>query len=368
MIKQLKINKMKRTIVLLLLYILALNATAQVEIIELKPKTVSKIGKLQAIPYDSMTNITPQKHGGSDNYKLTLHHLIGQTLLYCGDPYYHSSKHSFIKGAYYRVDDILPDDQRKGLYHRLLLTNLNTGAQTKEGDIFTDTYNYKWVVVGHYEKIKSMYINKDFVYVGYEGTLIGFDGIEDTWNTDYVLDKANGLIDLNSETVTTHIPAGSVWTCVDVQIKPREKNDRMDIDKRSPIVLVFDNPDYGKHYCYLEDKTGKPYKALFDENEPLICGRFQLKPYYDEQRAIAAANYEKRKAELTKKYGAKNANLILERKVKIGWTKEMCEESWGSPSHVNRTINSQGTHEQWVYRNSYLYFDGNKLTTIQDND
>jgi len=45
-------------------------------------------------------------------------------------------------------------------------------------------------------------------------------------------------------------------------------------DNRSPIVLIFDNPQYGKHYCYLEDENGKPYPHLNKEDVPLICGKF----------------------------------------------------------------------------------------------
>lgn len=71
------------------------------------------------------------------------------------------------------------------------------------------------------------------------------------------------------------------------------------------------------------------------------------------------------------KYGTTNGNLIIEGKVKIGWTTTMCRESWGSPNDINRTIAANGTHEQWVYEgynfdNSYLYFDDGILTTIQN--
>jgi len=34
--------------------------------------------------------------------------------------------------------------------------------------------------------------------------------------------------------------------------------------------------------------------------------------------------------------------------------------------HINRTTGSYGTHEQWVYGGSYLYFQNGVLTTIQN--
>lgn len=343
---------MKRIYISLLMCFLAINAIAQIEMFD---ESVQKVETPKILPYDSLRNISTQKYGTSQKYKYTMHHLIGQTLMYCGDPYGYHMRHPFEKGAYYRVDGILPDDVGKGLYHRLKLTNIKTGEQTEEGDIFTDKYNYKWVVVGHYEKMKSLYVNKDFVYVAMDDVFV-----RDEWK------KANGMINLETDTVTRGIPKKSVWTCIGVQVKPRKKGDDMDIDKRSPIVLIFDNPTYGKHYCYLEDDSGKPYQSLSDDTKPLVCGRFQLKSYYDKMIAITAANRAKRKAELTRKFGASNANLILEGKVRIGMTKAMCEESWGYPDDINKSIGSWGTHEQWVYGNSYLYFEENKLTAIQN--
>lgn len=333
---------------------LVINVKAQIEMFD---ESVQKKEIPNITPYDSLRNISTQKYGTSQKYRYTLHHLIGQTLMYCGDPYALYSRHSFEKGAYYRVDSILPDNVGKGLYYRLKLTNIKTGRETEEGDLSADAkkYNFKWVVVGHYEKMKLLYINKEFVYVGMDDVYI-----RNPW------EKANGMINLETDTVTKGISNGSVWTCIGVQVKPRNRDDRMDLDKRSPIVLILDNPTYGKHYCYLEDESGAPYKSLMDKAKPLVCGRFQLKSYFDKMKTISAANRAKRKAELTKKYGAENANLILEGKVRIGMTKAMCEESWGYPDDINKSIGSYGTHEQWVYGNSYLYFEGNKLTAIQN--
>ena len=91
-----------------------------------------------------------------------------------------------------------------------------------------------------------------------------------------------------------------------------------------------------------------------------------LKSYYDNVKAVSAANKAKRKADLTKKFGAANAKLILEGKVKIGMTKAMCTEAWGHPYDINKTIGSWGVHEQWVYGSSYLYFENDILTSIQN--
>lgn len=84
--------------------------------------------------------------------------------------------------------------------------------------------------------------------------------------------------------------------------------------------------------------------------------------YLEEQNAL-----KERLQALTRKYGSANAKLIMDGKVKLGFTKAMCEEAWGKPSDINKSSGSWGTSEQWVYGNgNYLYFKNGKLTAIDN--
>lgn len=58
----------------------------------------------------------------------------------------------------------------------------------------------------------------------------------------------------------------------------------------------------------------------------------------------------------------------IKKEPQIGMTRdEAIDSTWGKPSDINKTTTKYGTHEQWVYGgNRYLYFEGNKLTTIQN--
>lgn len=333
-------------LLLVLILLLSTNSYSQITIMS----SEGQKSIYNKVVYDSLKNMSPEEY----DEQYTYHHLIGQTLLYCGDPYFYGTKLDFKVGNYYRVDGILPNDIRKGLYQRLSLTNANTGEKGEEGDIFTDKYNFKWVVLGHYEKMKSLYVNKKFIYLGNKGYAV--------YNS-----KQDNLINLETDTITKSIKTETIWNCVDVQVKPRKKKDGMDSDKRSPIVLIFDNPQYGKHYCYLEDESGKPYENIYEEKMPLVCGKFQLKSYYDNVMAKDIAAKSKRKADLNRKYGASTANLILQGKIRIGMTKKMCRDSWGEPDNINKSITTYGTSEQWVYGYSYVYFDEKgQITTIQN--
>ena len=68
-----------------------------------------------------------------------------------------------------------------------------------------------------------------------------------------------------------------------------------------------------------------------------------------------------------KKFGKKKWLSILNRKIVIGMTEEMCELSWGKPNNINTTTTKGTTIEQWVYdNNAYLYFKNGILTSFQN--
>lgn len=338
--------------ILLAMFFSALAMNAQIEMFD---ETAQKAEEPQAIPYDSLSNMKTQPFGIKGKCKYTFDHLIGQTLLYCGNPYDYYGRSAFKTGKYYKVIGTLPDDVGKGLYTRMSLEDVETKERMNEGGLTGTRFNAWWVVVGYYEKMKKLYQDKQFIYLGTKDVFVHY-----SWK------KANGLINLETDTVTKNVKVGSCWTCTGVQVKPRKKDDDMELDWRSPVVLIFDNPTYGKHYCYLEADDGKPYLMLKDDTKPYVCGRFQLKSDYDRMIAENAANKAKRRANLTKRFGTANAKLIMEGVVKIGMSKAMCRESWGEPDDINKSIGSWGNHEQWVYGSSYLYFEGNKLTAIQN--
>lgn len=323
-----------------ILCLFSVKVLAQITIMEnkepQKPKQIKYV-------YDSLRNVTKESYEDGSSFR----HLIGQTLMFCGNSRgLEWSKKTFTIGDYYRVDGVLPDDPGKGLYGRLLLTNLKTNEQVQEETFKEEEYNWRWVCLGHYEKLKSLYVGKEFVYVR-------------RYNAPsprkVETDKAN-----------LDIKEGSLWKCVDVQVRTNSSGIRNIGDKRSPIVLVIDNPEYGKHFCYYEDERADPkFKlttVILKGEKPLVCGVLQPKADYDKAQVLK----QKKKAELTRKYGAKNAKDIMDGIIRTGMTKEMCRESWGNPDKINRTITSYGTSEQWVYGDSYVYFEGNRLSAIQD--
>ena len=122
---------MSRLRIILLLCILSCQTvSAQVQLFD---ETVEKKECPKGLPYDSLSNMRLQEFGTLDNYKFTFDHLIGQTLMFCGDPYSYMGNRDFKVGGYYKVTGTLPDDVRKGLYCRMILRDVETGEKKRRG-------------------------------------------------------------------------------------------------------------------------------------------------------------------------------------------------------------------------------------------
>ena len=98
-------------------------------------------------------------------------------------------------------------------------------------------------------------------------------------------------------------------------------------------------------------------------NEQVKQARREEQVRETERERLAA----ERKMRLVKKFGKSNADIILQGKVRIGMTAEMCQEAWGRPEKINRSTGSWGVHEQWVYGDgNYLYMEDGILSSIQN--
>jgi len=69
---------------------------------------------------------------------------------------------------------------------------------------------------------------------------------------------------------------------------------------------------------------------------------------------------------LVQKYGIDITKDIIDEKIWLDMTREMVIDSWGIPKKVMRTVGKTGENEQWLYDNTYLYFQNGKLVSWQD--
>lgn len=86
-----------------------------------------------------------------------------------------------------------------------------------------------------------------------------------------------------------------------------------------------------------------------------------MKRWYQEElikEAQARAEKMKQKAEYIKKYGEEYAQNIIDGKVCVGMTKEMCRKAMGQPNSTSKSTNSLGVVEVWTYSTLYQMFGG----------
>ena len=64
---------------------------------------------------------------------------------------------------------------------------------------------------------------------------------------------------------------------------------------------------------------------------------------------------------LEKKYGSAMADRIMAGKIWKGMNSEMVKVSWGDADRINRIVSGNVIKEEWIYRNTWLYFENNTL-------
>lgn len=82
-----------------------------------------------------------------------------------------------------------------------------------------------------------------------------------------------------------------------------------------------------------------------------------------EERQQARQDYVKAHPELPER----TKSAILKGSIIIGMSAEDARTSWGDPDKVNRTVSAFGVHEQWIYGNTYAYFEDGVLKSWQDS-
>jgi hypothetical protein len=232
----------------------------------------------------------------------------------CCDSY--NSKYSELEGKYFTVLEIIKHpkaDENEYLYGKKFYLKLKEKLSQDIMYFEYDTdfeHSFPFIVVGFFEKLKKQAIGQKFVF---GSTKLRFGEDE--------LDVKTGKPII--------FKLGEKWECFDVTIEEQYYN----------LSLL------------LKDKLGQTLSIGYE----MAIGSEKFYDVYTEKEA------ERYKT----KFGLDNWTTILQGKVSIGMTKEMCKLSWGEPKDINETITSGRKSEQWVYADNYLYFDNGKLTTIQ---
>ena len=308
---------MKKFILLLIIPLLSFGQITTTKIVK------KKIAEPE--PYDSLKNFlgkNPENYIGQDlylrgtwessqkfGYRGFLNDYMkdniddGNVYKCCSESSKYSSNYEKLHGKYFTVLDVINHPKAKSnpaLYGDEFFLYLQE-KESKDKLYYNYSSNlsasFPFATVGYFVKLKEIYLNKSFVFK-HTGT----------------------FTDITTGEVITP-PVGTTWTCVDVTID----------EENHWIGLVLEN-----------SKNEKIFKNM---------AQFERVPNAVFPLSIAK-DYEER-------FSLENWHLILLKKIKVGFTKEMVELSWGSPKSINRS----STGDQWVYSNQYVYFDNSGIMT-----
>ena len=169
---------------------------------------------------------------------------------------------------------------------------------------------FPFLVTGYYIKLKKFWVNKE-LYVN------GLNFIQ----------SKNKYKDLKTKE-SIEIKPGDKWTCLDLTQDEATDNSYLilqnDEGKQIAFLYPIDEPNYDFDHCFLTKEKVDSIKQ---------------------------------------KYGTEFWKMILEGKVAIGWTKDMCKIALGEPKFINQTITKNEIQEEWIFETNYIFTD-DKLTKI----
>ena len=143
-------------------------------------------------------------------------------------------------------------------------------------------------------------------------------------------------------------------------------------DFSGSYVLASPTGDYKEEYKQQYDEAYSKLESLFGSStiEKAQLDEAKLENIIAKYKDVGAikANAKNEADSADRERERERIKEIKNSNPSLGMTKAEVEMSlWGKPKKVNRTVNQNGTTEQWVYGNSqYLNFTDGILTSFQD--
>jgi len=130
------------------------------------------------------------------------------------------------------------------------------------------------------------------------------------------------------------------------------------------IVAVLDSDSTYLHVVF-EDNEGYIFKrqAIIHKstvNAPPTIQSQQAEQTEQEQQSSRDQQIS-RFSYLENKYGSNMASRIMSGKIWKGMNAEMVRDSWGNAEKINRVISGNIIKEEWIFQNTWLYFENNTL-------
>jgi hypothetical protein len=126
-------------------------------------------------------------------------------------------------------------------------------------------------------------------------------------------------------------------------------------------VTVLDSDSTYLHVVY-EENEGFIFKrhAVVDKTPVVTQQTNQSQPTVQETQP-AREQPQSRFSYLENKYGSNMAARLIAGKIWKGMNSEMVKDSWGTAEKINRVISGNIVKEEWIFKNTWLYFENNTL-------
>jgi len=189
--------------------------------------------------------------------------------------------------------------------------------------------------------------------------------------------KIDNLLALEqNKPVNQNVTSASQDTVITATLKSAsrlfaDKNDLTSVILIIPadsIVEVLDSDSTYLHVVF-QNNEGFIYKHQAVINSPIINNNQYTQPENTDQQSQNAdqnsqqvqEQQQSRFSYLENKYGSNLASKLNQGKIWKGMSAEMVSDSWGTADKVNRIVSGNVIKEEWIYRNTWLYFENNIL-------
>ncbi len=252
-------------------------------------------------------------------------------------PMQYVSAYDQMAGHYFLVTDVIQNPSQtfagNAISHFLSLVDVQTGEKcfTAYNEEKSADFS-RFVVVGYYEKQRSKFIGRKFIFTGKEPVA-------------YRASAYLGLQDMDGRGRRNDIKPGAEFVCTDVAIE--QANDYQ-------VIAILENPAYGKVYTLITDlqSTSAP-NAKFTTTDDI-----------EMQTALVRAEMAKievernaRLQEAVQRFGEENGTLLANDEVRNGMTQDMIRWAFGTPFQISSIAENGEMVERWNYTNGRdVYF------------
>jgi len=214
---------------------------------------------------------------------------------------YRKGDYNSLAGCYFKVIEVIsPQGKYSNSFLKLEELKTHEICYFKYDPKFR--HSFPFIPIAYFNFIKNKYMGEILVTRGKNW----FNGTSEP------------MADMNTG-FPVEFTAGTLWRVVDVSIEEKYYN----------LSLILEN----------------------DKCERIPFSSFENLPY----SSLALLYSDIKPYEGTEEY-----QMIINGKVKVGFSEKMALLSWGEPKKINRSSHGK---DQWVYGDQYLYFEGGKMTS-----